>query len=64
MHISLIPNVRLGLEEIPYDSCVKTSGCYSAIRNKATAGPLCFRLLCSQSWTVRKLTPIKSANSD
>lgn len=50
--------------EIPYDNCVKTSGCCSAILNNATAGPLGFRRPCSQSWTVRKLTPIKPANAD
>ena len=47
-----------------YDNCLNTSGFCSAILNKATAGPLGLRLPCSQSWTVRKLTPIKPANAD
>ncbi len=32
-----------------YDKCRNTSGCCSAILNKATAGPLGLRLPCSQS---------------
>src|SRR5215210_1689968 len=47
-----------------YDKCRNTSGFCSAILNKAIAGPLGLRLPCSQSWTVRKLTPIKPAKAD
>ena len=47
-----------------YANCINTSGFCSAIRNKAIAGPLGLRLPCSQSWTVRKLTPINPAKAD
>ena len=50
-------------ERSSYTSSMNTSGCCSAIRNKASAGPLGLRRPCSQSWTVRKLTPIRPAKA-
>lgn len=46
-----------------YEICRNTSGFCSAIRKSASAGPLGFRLPCSQSCTVRRLTPIKPAKA-
>jgi hypothetical protein len=42
----------------PYVNSKNISGFCSAILNNAKAGPLGLRRPCSQSWIVRKLTPI------
>jgi hypothetical protein len=47
-----------------YKRSAKISGFCSAMRNSATAGPLGLRRPCSQSCTVRRLTPIKPAKAD
>ena len=52
------------LAEWHYAIFWNTSGCCSAIRNSDFAGPRGSRLPCSQSWTVRALTPIKLAKAD
>jgi hypothetical protein len=45
----IIGSTPWSLRPLAYDNCINTSGFCSAIRNKATAGPLGLRLPCSQS---------------